>query len=366
VVHAVIQNFNDKAVSTDIAYQQVGTTIAESSLSLQPHSRDTIQFDLASGLSELVILTRDDFLTDNVLSISNPEEKMIYAMYMRNVESPFLRTALESIKNTGIEAAEPPIVPQRDFDVFIIGEVDSELVLPGTYTDMLAQVKKGSVLIVEAQEGLETELTRHLPVNIHEKISEEAEVSVGGSEMLTDISFGSVSYYYNAQARDDAVVLASVKDDIPVVAVAEHGDGAIMYFGIPDKASDFKFSPSYPIFWNRIITNLLSIKNIRDFNLKTGKVLAIDNQDVVTPLGRVKTAKLFLDVAGFYELRDRTIAVNLLSAEESDLNGGEDTLTEQGLAGMRKEGRGLETILAVLALILIMVEFIVVKMRGDV
>ncbi|MBN1156453.1 BatA and WFA domain-containing protein [Candidatus Woesearchaeota archaeon] len=370
-VGAFIKNFNDKTVSVDVAYQQDERTIKEASLSIQPRSRQKVTFSSVRGISTIAILTKDDFTADNIAYISNPEHKPIRILYITNKESPFVKMAFSSIDNTNIEVADPPIIPQGSYDIYYVGEVQQDLVLPGTFEDIREKVRKGATLIFEAQPALwETEIQSILPVIVKEKIDGETSVKpeLPGA-LLTDIVFGSVSGYFKTELKKDSTLIASAGNGSAIIAAKKEGAGNIVYYGVSDTVSDFKFSPSYPIFWNRIIESLLNIQSIDEFNFKTGKVLAIENQKVNAPGGRTfTTSKLFLDAAGIYELDGKKIAANLLSEKESELNNLMES--EKVLAMEAKvrstQAQNIQIFLIAFAAALIIVELIIIKFRGDI
>jgi hypothetical protein len=47
----------------------------------------------------------------------------------------------------------PPVVSKEDFDVIIIHDVDNEEIISGTFEDLLKRAKRGTNIIVAAQES---------------------------------------------------------------------------------------------------------------------------------------------------------------------------------------------------------------------
>ena len=52
-------------------------------------------------------------------------------------------------------------------------------------------------------------------------------------------------------------------DNRPLVAVGRKGKGKYAYYGILEKASDFHFSPGYPIFWTEFMRFMTDQKDVR-------------------------------------------------------------------------------------------------------
>ena len=105
-------------------------------------------------------------------------------------------------------------------------------------------------------------------------------------------------------------------------------------------------------------------------NYNTGSVLNFnEEQKIQTPKGRLTTKSLGLENVGLYTLNDRTIAINLLDEKESDVSK-EGGLGKQGFTQSSdkfKEKVPYELIdyLIILAIILLLLEFIYIKLRGD-
>ena len=98
----------------------------------------------------------------------------------------------------------------------------------------------------------------------------------------------------------------------------------------------------------------------------------ISEQQVETPGGKIKTSRLFFDDEGYYIMGGRTVAANLLNSDESNIRslGGLDVLTEESamsVAESKAKGQiELENKLIIAAIALLLVELLLVKMRGDI
>ena len=89
------------------------------------------------------------------------------------------------------------------------------------------------------------------------------------NEITKDKEFGRVTRYLNAKPKSNSIVLAKTEEGIPLIAMNDLGAGKVVYYGIYDSKNGFKFSPSYPIFWDELIKSLTQKDNIEDYNKKT-------------------------------------------------------------------------------------------------
>ena len=106
-------------------------------------------------------------------------------------------------------------------------------------------------------------------------------------------------------------------------------------------------------------------------NMKTVTTLLLDHPtDVETPRGMENTNRIIFDIAGWYRLPDLTIAANLLSEKESDVNPKEfvgTTAEEIDLKPVRQLREfEWEFLLLALALAVVFFELFYIKLRGDV
>ena len=111
-------------------------------------------------------------------------------------------------------------------------------------------------------------------------------------------------------------------------------------------------------------------QDVRNLNFKAGDTLILDGeQKIVTPSKTVKRSALILDESGVYELEDRTIAVNLVSEAESNLNYDKPSGTKSTDYELLpvKETRKFhwDVWLLAFALLFIVFEVFFIKYRGD-
>ena len=144
----------------------------------------------------------------------------------------------------------------------------------------------------------------------------------------------------------------------------------MVYYGILDEYSTFKNSPAYPQFWRRLTDFLTKTENLGDFNFRTGHLEAVGTQTVETPLGTQKTDRVLFDKAGYYSYNQRTASASLLNVRESaaGANASAFSAEEKRIVidpSELKQKKHFTGLLAFIAGILIFLELLYVKFRGD-
>ncbi|MEK6854055.1 MAG: hypothetical protein AABX60_01850, partial [Nanoarchaeota archaeon] len=201
--------------------------------------------------------------------------------------------------------------------------------------------------------------------------SSRASVRIEGY-LTKGVDFGVVANYNVARPYNDRFTSLVVADDnSSLLGSYPNGNGLVFYYGILDDASTFKSSYFYPVFWDNLLSFLTRSEDIASFNVQTGRVEGISEQQVITPSGKVKTARLFFDEAGFYTVGSKTVAANLLDKDESDIASEEAFELASydskllSAASTAKSEVEFEDNLVFAALALVLLELLLVKMRGD-
>lgn len=370
-----IKNYLDQEESVKVTLKK-DEILDEKTVSILPNSVESLTFETPLGVSSIEIDAKDDLEIDNKAFISSPLKKKITALLITNdKEDNFIRSALEASKEIELEIAEPPVVPKLTHDIVIMGKINSELLLPGTFIDISRYVDEGGIFIIAAQDDLDKIKTEGiLPVNLEGISDKPASLCMEVFNQFTkqfesEPCFTKLSRSFKSTASNGSAVIASA-DNSPILALKDQKLGKIFYYGIFDDSSDFKTLPSYPIFWNRLISFLMETEDIRYYNYKTGDIKAIAEQDVKTPSAAIKTSKLLLDEVGIYEFDNRKTAANLIDQKESSINRDSKILEQDKKnfsADAEKSRRkvNLETPLLVLVALLIVFEVIYLKARGD-
>ncbi|MCX8147291.1 MAG: BatA and WFA domain-containing protein [Candidatus Woesearchaeota archaeon] len=378
-----VKNFNDKEEKRTVSVINNNKEIKKVSMALQPESISTFSFETPEGQTEIRINEKDDFDADNIAYLSAPERMKVNVLYITNKPNKYLVNALESAKNVKVEIAEPPLTPRFDgFDVVILGEFDQDKILTGTFEDLRRFLDKGKGVVIAARpDMMRVDYEGLLPVelvNKSDKIStrifpyaETNEEKYGFTEEES-IDFGSANQYFVAKAKNGSVIYAITADSSPIIASMKVGAGNVFYYGVLDEFSSFKSTPYYPIFWNELLNSLIGAEDIKSYNFKTGKIILLGEEtEVRTPSGKMSASSIVLDKCGFYTFKGRTIAANLLSDKESNINKKAEiqTVTSSKYKAEKVEKRKdveIDNYLILAALLAIIAEIAIVKYRGDI
>jgi hypothetical protein len=216
-----------------------------------------------------------------------------------------------------------------------------------------------------------------MPLHYNNSISSPTNIIPSSSESLTaNIEFGITKKYFMTSPVEgrNVVTLAATEANTPIITFSALGKGKVFFYGIldEDKAADASFakSPAYFVFWKRIADFATNTPSIKNLNYQTGNVINFnEEQNIQTPNGRISTKSLGLDNIGLYTLKDRIVAINLINDRESDVEK-EATIGKQGFAQSSdkfKEKVPYELIdyLIIIAIIILLIEFLYIKIRGD-
>ncbi|MBW2991191.1 VWA domain-containing protein [Candidatus Woesearchaeota archaeon] len=378
---SVIKNFNSEKAEVSI---EVGEL--KDSLSIPAFSQELFTFSTPPGTSKLELKVQglnDGFKADNTVYVSAPGDIQRKTLLITNNPSPkktFIFNAFDVMKNTRVDVAVPPKIPDLDgYDLFIFKDINPNLILPGTFKDVKERVeKKGKALIICAQTNLlNLDYYGLMPMRYNETITSPTNILASSSESLTaNLEFGITKKYFRTSPLEGIplVVIAAAEDNTPLITFSALGEGKAFFYGIldEDSAADTSFakSPVYFVFWKRVVDFATDTPSIKNLNYRTGSVLSFkEEQKIQTPAGRITAKSLSLDNAGLYTLNDRVIAINLLNEKESDV-GNKASLAEQGfyqssVKFKEKIPFELTDYLIIAAIILLLLEFLYIKLRGD-
>ena len=361
-----VKNYNPEARKITLQVRNNRKEIFSEARQIAANSIEVFTVPVEKGVNEVTIPERDDLMNDNAAFISRPLRDKIRVLLVTNKESTNIRTALESSSNIELSVSVPPVIPDLNYDVIVLHQFDKKFMLPGFYSDMRDRVGQGAGIVITGQNDLAgiNELADLLPVKLEELVQQETGIV---TELDTDLTheavFGESGRYLRSAAKGNAIVFASAEDGSPMLAQGTVGSGTVFYYGIFDDTSGFRGTTQYPVFWNKVIKQLGRAESIEDFNFNTEKVFsrnAAQGQD----------SRLFLDQIGVYELGDREVAANLLNEQESDLSAEGNALLDEAVAG-HVEGESqsrnvpIDHYLAIAVLILLFMELLYIKRRGD-
>ncbi len=352
--------------------QNVGLLVgaSQTQLSIPSKGVETFSFKTPPGVTKIELKVQDDLKVDNLAYLSAPSGGKAKVLLITNNVSTFLKNALLASGELDLVVTEPPVISKDDFDVIVISNIDTRQLLPGTFEDVLQKAENGATVVVTVQdESAKIDYKGLLPVKITGR-ADGGFITVEQLNRFTkNIDFGKADFALAADQIGEQTVVATV-NQVPVITIKSVGVGKLVYFGIPE-ASEFKYSPHYPIFWTELMKFVTEQQDVRNLNLKAGETLILEEeQRIKTPTRVLKRAALILDESGIYELEDRVIAVNLIDELESNVNLEKPAGTKSTEYELRpvKETREfhLDVWLLALALFFIVFEVFFVRYRGDV
>jgi hypothetical protein len=362
----LIRNYmeDDRTVQFEINGQ--GKSISIEGNSAEPYSFETLQ-----GITKIELKVNDDFEVDNIAYVSAPVREKIKTLLITNTPSIFVKNGLLAANEVDLTIAEPPIIPKEDFDVYVFHDIDPEKTIFGTFREIEEKIDRGASLIIHVQDRIvDLDYKKLLPVYV-EGTEIGAAINVDQTNRFTrNIDFGDVGEYLKVKNREESVSIASVAGN-PIISFMQKGDGKVIYYGIPEDTSDFKLSPSYPIFWTNLLRFLTGQQDVKGLNYQVGDILILEKeQNIKTPVKQITTKNLLLDKAGIYELENKNIAVNLKNEKESNINIEKEIgqkAEKYTLKPVEEEvDFSFEIPLLVFACIVLFFELFYIKVRGDI
>ncbi len=327
----------------------------------------------------------DDLEVDNKAFALIPELKTHRIMLLTSENRDiYLRLAVFSLDNAVLKPVFPPVIPDTEgYDFVIVGSVNPEVILPGTFRNLEGYVEDGGTLIVVGTENLEglytDELKKLMPVEIREIVGAEKTVRITQNHEVTkDITLKNVvvKRYYKTVLENDSVSLLETENN-SLLAYRSYGNGGVIYFGVnPDeKWSNLQHSYSFPI----LLSNLLNFMNrerhtVGIMDHRTGEYVSLPGVvEITTPSGkRATTNKLFLDEAGVYTLGYEDgkvdLPVNLLNEQESNISSGSSDAVMGSEFDVEKKPAKVKKDylreLIVVVILMLLLEAVLYKRRG--
>lgn len=376
-VIAAIHNYNTEEEIVTVKFNQDSTQQVKVSSDMSTK----VSFKPLQGINKLSIDVNsgnDYFLLDNTVYISYPviEEKKI--LLISNKPKNAILPALQAYKDSwnshiSIDVAEPPKLPIINHDLIIIDGFEKTKLPNAVIENIEKLINKGKTnLIVTPQDDLkETKIAKIFPFEILGK-GNETEVfnQLAVSEITKDVSFSKVNKYLRVRITDNKpITLAATPDNDSIIFISGYGAGFIMYYGIYDQESNFKYQISYPIFWQQTIDYMLNKQSLQTLNYKIhDKLLYEDAMQIQTPTKSIKSALIDFDEVGVYKIKNKDIAVNLLNKKESNVNTVNDAASNEqfDLEGSQsKEKTRLLPYIVYAILAFLFIELLYIKVRGD-
>jgi hypothetical protein len=393
-----IQNFDSVPREFGLEYNGNAIILPKNILAPygQPGSLMVATVPLTHGKSEFLLTPRDDFMTDNHYFVSLPDQEAVKVLLLSNDPqlssskvTPALIAAGDQFTKVDVQTGGPPKVPDLEHDVYVIKDVTTEFVLPGVIKELKAEAERGAVVVVMAQNGLFALDTLDLlpvqPKNLQPLTGREEFIvnsSMGLMRGLADIGQADGSQLLRVNATPGAIVHAWVMTNDgpePVIAHKRIGKGVVVYWGIKDRHGVDIDPQSYAILWGRIVD--YSLPDLRTLNTGTGQLITSATKQIITPQGK-ENSPVVASQAGFYQAGQLAVSANLYPLKqagaaqdttiqyESLVNQPANISAESGAAQDAagedaKLPKDLGDYALVLALIVLFLEILYVKYRGD-
>ncbi len=358
-----IKNFNNNPETVNLQINKL-----EKEIEIQPNSIEVLSVKTPDGVTEINILNNDDLLVDNLAYISKPADEKVKVLLISNEESIYLKAALTASSDIVLETAKPPILPDKNYDVYIVQGVSKKNLITGFFEKLKDRIANGASLVIHAQiDSNEIDYKGLLPIKLGKKGSFANIIAEQINRFTREIEFGSVRNFFHT-SDEEGVSIAKL-DESSIIVLNKLGNGKVLFYGILEDSSDFKLSPSFPVFWVNLVKFLAEVSEIKDLNLRTGQILTFDNKiNVNTPNKLVTGNILTLDKIGIYKIKNKNIAANLISEEESNINfvnKGSEIKDKNGSEESRIK-QDITTLILIIAAILLFIELFWSKIRGDI
>jgi hypothetical protein len=357
---AFVRNFADYKKTVDVRLDSEGNSETKR-IDINPESVERISFNITPGKTELRIIPDDKLSVDNYLYLINPyKEDVDILLITSNKEETPVRLAIEANPQFKVQVTYPPVIPDLDFDVVILSDIDNNMLLPNTFRDLNKYKESGGKVVIMAQEGLaDFNIGEITSLELGGTKTDETEICVDIVNRFTSRfgnigCFSSTKRYYAITTDNSSVVLASTSGGDPVFILEDN----LFYYGIIDEYSGFKDQINYPLFWDDLVNGLIGKESLSNFNYKAGDIVETGNS----------SDKKILDTIGFVELGSKEIAVNLLNRYESDIFR-DSVLTDESELDSEFEKINMEVnidkYLLIIASFIFLFELVYIKRRGD-
>lgn len=344
-----IRNFNDIGAKLDLLLKSNSDTASSSKVSssvqLAEYGAQQIKFSkIPQGISSVEILNEDAIPCDNIAYISipdvNPKKILVLTDTDQAVSRSSLITAISLLPDVDVEVQKDLPDNITEYDTIVVNS-KYEPLSSHTVKEIVTYAKSGKDLIVIGNECLYNSSAMHgfysiLPVDIKsvgKEGSHTIETVGSGTNIFDVVSFNEVYLrkLLVTSPKEDTSVLVEAGEAGPLVCMRNINEGTVTYVGFSDTTetdawNNFATTPTYPVFWAKLLKYMWGIEDVSETNVNTGRYQAFDQTiKIKTPSETVSSDFVYYDECGIYELNQKTIAVNLYDASESN------TFTEKRL-----------------------------------
>lgn len=388
----VVKNYNNarKTVNLDV----VSADGSKKERSLNMPARSTQQFtvsNLKNGITEIRITESDGLMVDNIAYVSVPTASTKQILFISEKDRLPSYTAISLMPNVRTELRQRVPSELSGYNVVVIANKQNPL-SSNEISTLRNFIRGGGEVIFIASEALSadnagTNLQELLPVRTGNVVIADRGVTLRilqETRLTDDIKpierEVAVNKYLEANPRIGATTLVNTTNGIPMLVYGTVGEGTVVYIGMNDAMggdawNNFHNLPEYPVFWFRLAGWLAGTGSISDYNLRTGAVSVLASmQEIQTPSSIMTVNRVHYNEVGAYSVAGKTIAANLYNDKESDTtNIGQEVIDRTKVKDSPRIVRAttytakhyLDTYMIAIVLILVILELLIIKKRGE-
>lgn len=301
----------------------------------------SVQITVASNLGKnTVTLPEDGNPVDNKAHYVIPDREKLQISYIGPVNR-HLDQSIKLIENMEINYEGEKI---DEADIFM---VSNDLRDSQKINEIKKETQSGKATVIfGASDGLSTIFdigTSEKTLNQSVTIQDPLRVSLGEAKIYSkNLTLGkSLSKPENALKR------------------IKYGEGEVLAYNF-DSAS-FRKNILYPIFWKRVLNDLVDRPQIEELNLDTGRTISVDS--ITSPDRESLSGNVELNKTGFYSTESGNYAVNLESRKESNIDS--ISYPESNQKEFIKAKTGTRHLLILALLLIILADLTYLWYRGD-
>ena len=357
----------EKQISIRSDHEEVQTTIG-------PMGFGTVNMRLGQGENTFVMDDPRGFQYDNNIKIMNSARQELDILIVTTSESKTAsHRAMLAINTTQMNIEQNTLgTINKDYDIIIMSNYAPEIILPSFAPNVLEMVSRGSMLIITRSRNMASLSQDIMPVTFEGTVPDTVDVRAQPSLINKGVEYSVIRAPPRAIPKNGTTVLASTDDGNVIAAAMPHGSGLIIYLAYDDTSDIFSTTPSYPILYSNLVDIVTRAGLISQQNIITGSYYALSGpQPVQKPSEQYPTIResIHISETGIYRIGSSRIAAQLLSSEESDpstklrydIRGVDDGTLQKTTINVM-----LATLIGILALILLFVEALYIKKRGDI
>lgn len=325
-----VTNFQQTGVSLELSSTQKSKTV-----NLSEGESSIVRFESKLG-ENTVSLPEDGMNSDNKAYFYIPDQEQIQISYIGKPSEHF-RKAIELIQGMSLLDSY-----SKDADVYFLG---SRLDNQTKINSIRSQVDQGDAAIIESASNTLNSVFRY----------DSAKTELNTSVTLTKPVATSLDQDIYTQWNVTGESLSNPS----VVKRVNYGEGSILLNGVP--SSVFRDDFLYPVFWKESIRSLVDRPSISELNIETG--LNPESAGAARSSPGTYRETVNSSQTGFYEKSSKTYAVNLESAEESNIE--KTKYSSGGVENAQMQEKSLQTYLIAALAVLMLLELAYIRHKGE-